>query len=80
MKLERGSVVISLKGRDQDRLMCVIRVIDKGVLVCDGKERPLERPKVKNPKHINSLETKLSEEQMVTNKSIRKALKLSSED
>ncbi len=76
MGIERGSVVISLKGRDRGLTMCVQNVTDKGVLVCDGKERRLQKPKLKNPKHIRALESKLSEEQMLSDKSLRKALKL----
>lgn len=79
MEIERGSVVISLKGRDRGLTMCVQNVTDKGVLVCDGKERRLNKPKLKNPKHIKVLESKLSEEQMLSDKSVRKALKRISE-
>lgn len=79
MEFERGSVVISLKGRDKGLTMCVQDVTDKGVSVCDGKERRLAKPKLKNPKHIKALESKLSEEQMVSDKSLRKALKRISE-
>lgn len=51
--LEKGSVVRSLAGRDKDRLLAVVAAGDDGaVYVCDGKERPLERPKRKNPRHI----------------------------
>lgn len=76
MEIERGSVVISLKGRDKGLTMFVQNVTDKGVLVCDGKERRLKKPKLKNPKHIKVLESKLSEEQMLSDNSVRKALKL----
>ncbi len=44
--LRRGQVVLSLAGRDKDRLMAVLgEAPDGGVLVADGKERPLQRPK-----------------------------------
>lgn len=76
MVLKRGSVVISLKGRDKNRLMCVVAVEENGVYVCDGKERKLVNPKLKNPKHIESIEAELLESQMISDKSIRKALKL----
>ena len=46
--LECGRVVVSLAGRDKGRLLAVTGVNEKGVLVCDGKERPVERPKLKN--------------------------------
>lgn len=79
MKLVKGSVVVSLKGRDKDGLMCVIEIDENRVSVCDGKHRPLLRPKYKNPKHIKPIGEKLSEEQTASDKSIRKALKQISE-
>jgi len=77
--MERGTVVVSLKGRDKDLLMCVTGVNENGVLVCDGKERKLSKPKLKNPKHIKALSKKLTAEQMLTDKAIRKALMFISE-
>ena len=76
MELEKGSVVISLAGRDKHTVMCITSVNEKGVFVCDGKHRPLMRSKLKNPKHLKVLDSKLSEEQMSSDKSVRKALKL----
>lgn len=76
MELKKGSVVISLKGRDKNRLMCVVEVNKNGVYVCDGKERKLVNPKLKNPKHIMFTESRLSETQMHSDRSVRKALNL----
>ena len=76
---KRGTVVISLKGKDTDFLMCVIGENEGKVLVCDGRKRRLENPKPKNPKHLKELSCELSEEQMRTDKQIRKALKLIAE-
>ena len=76
MEFPKGAVVVSLKGRDKKRLMCVVGVSAQGVMVCDGKERPLLRPKLKNPKHVRAIGIMLNESQTVTDKSIRKALKL----
>ncbi|MBE6827035.1 MAG: KOW domain-containing protein [Ruminococcaceae bacterium] len=78
--LRRGTVVVSLKGHDQGTLMCVLGVNEKAVLVCDGRERKLSKPKSKNPKHIRPLDRYLSEEQLRTDKQIRKALKLIAEE
>lgn len=77
--MERGTVVVSLSGRDKDRLLCVTGVNENGVLVCDGKKRKLSKPKLKNPKHLKALSEELSDEQMRTDKAIRKALKFISE-
>ena len=50
--LEKGSIVRSLAGRDKDGLLAVMEITDDAVTVCDGKERPLENPKRKNPRHL----------------------------
>ena len=50
--IQRGSIVRSTAGRDSGKLMLVLECTQNGVLVCDGKERPLERPKLKNTRHI----------------------------
>lgn len=74
--MKRGSVVLTLRGRDKNRLMCVVEVELNGVYVCDGKERKLTNPKLKNPKHIKSVGAELSEKQMHSDRSIKKALNL----
>lgn len=71
---KRGTVICSKAGRDCGNFMVVLEIKGGLVLVADGKERPLERPKQKNLKHISLTETNLSEEQMLTNRSIRHAL------
>ncbi|MBQ3151329.1 MAG: KOW domain-containing RNA-binding protein [Clostridia bacterium] len=72
--LKRGSVVRSLAGRDKDSLLAVVEVTEKGVLICDGKERPVERPKFKNLRHIGETGAQLPEETISRNKALRKAL------
>ncbi|MBE3576768.1 MAG: KOW domain-containing RNA-binding protein [Limnochordales bacterium] len=48
-----GQVVTSRAGRDAGRTYLVVGVRPDGrVLVADGRIRPLERPKVKNPRHL----------------------------
>ncbi len=72
--LKRGSVVRSLAGRDKDSLLAVVEVTEDGVLVCDGKERPVERPKKKNLRHVGETGTELPEEAIGRNRALRKAL------
>ena len=79
MELVKGSVAVSLRGRDKGVLLCVIGTSGNRVCVCDGKHSRLSKPKLKNPKHIRPLNKKLSEEQTASDKSIRKALKQMSE-
>ncbi len=72
--LEKGSVVRSLAGRDKDGLLVVCEITDDAVCVCDGKERPLENPKRKNPRHLADTGLRIPPEAAVSNKALRKAL------
>ena len=72
--LERGTLMLSLAGRDKGRLLAVVEAGENSVLVCDGKERPVQRPKSKNIRHLKSTGIKLSEESLLTNKALRKAI------
>ena len=71
---ETGTIVRSLAGRDEGYLLCVVEYEDGYVLVCDGKERPLERPKKKNPKHLEAVEADPMTWQLRGNHALRKAL------
>lgn len=74
MELKIGQIVKSRAGHDKGDL-AVIAGFDKDkVLVCDGKHRPLERPKRKNSKHIEATEMFLDEDSMATNRKLRKTL------
>ena len=70
----RGQVIKSQAGRDKDYLMTVVSCDEKSVYVCDGKERRLASPKRKNPKHITVTEFSLTEEELRSDKALRKAL------
>ena len=74
MELRKGSVVISKAGRDKGYFLAVIQITDEGVFVCDGKERPVERPKKKNPLHLAKTGFVLTEEETATNRSLKRAL------
>ena len=74
MEFEKGTVVISKAGRDKGYFMVVLDEADGYTIVADGKERPLERPKRKNPKHLQKTNKRLSLEQM-TDKKLRTALR-----
>lgn len=75
MELEIGSVVISTAGRDKGYFLVVTEKTQEGVFVCDGKERPLERPKLKNPRHLRVTHYVLSETETATNRSLKRALR-----
>ena len=75
MELKKGSVVISKAGRDKGYFLSVTDITEEGVFVCDGKERPVERPKKKNPLHLAQTRYVLTEEETATNRSLKRALK-----
>ena len=72
--IKRGTIVCSKSGRDRGYYLVVVSSDNEYVYACDGKERPLERPKRKNPKHIHLTNFITDEEQMKTNRSIRHVL------
>lgn len=72
--LEKGNVVRSSAGRDKGKLLAVIQASEKLVTVCDGKERPIDRPKSKNIRHVEYAGASLSEAEMATNRMLKKAL------
>jgi len=46
-------VIVSLAGHDRGKYFMVIGVREDGkLLLCDGKNRRLENPKSKSPKHV----------------------------
>lgn len=74
MELKIGQVVMSTAGHDKGELMVTAGFEKDRVLVCDGKHRRLEKPKSKNPKHLQATETFLSNDSMATNRKLRKTL------
>ncbi len=74
MELERGRVVRSKAGRDKGKFLAAAGMSGGMVLVCDGRERPLEKPKRKNPKHLIPTSETLTPRNMAGNRSLKKAL------
>ena len=79
MDFTKGSVVVSKAGRDKGYLLAVVGNEKDFGLVADGKERPLERPKRKNPKHLAKTAMTVSLEN-ITNRGLRKALRYELKD
>lgn len=69
-----GSIVCSVAGRDKGKFLVVVGITGDDLLVCDGKERPLDRPKRKRKKHVAATGAVLEKEQYLTDKSLRRAL------
>ena len=74
MDIRKGTIVYSKAGRDKGDFQVVMCCHGGYVEVCDGKYRPLERLKRKSLKHVKVINSMISDENMLTNKSIRKAL------
>ena len=59
-----SDVVISTAGRDKDELFYVIAEDEQFLLLANGKDRPLDRPKRKKRKHAQKVlraETRVAE-------------------
>ena len=52
MDISKSDIVISLAGRDKDKLFYVVETEDNYVFLADGKGRKLENPKRKKLKHV----------------------------
>ena len=79
-----ADLVISLSGRDKNRIFMVTEIIDSNyVLIADGTLRKLETPKKKKVKHLEKthfvlnerLLQKISEGKKITNAELRKAIR-----
>ena len=75
MEFEKGQIVLSLAGRDKGKLLAVVRFEEERVFLADGKERPLERAKGKNPRHVQKTQFMINGSSMETNRQLRKAIK-----
>ena len=75
MSFQRGCVVRSTAGRDKGRLLAVTAVTSSGVEVCDGKERKLLRPKIKNPKHLEPTSLRVTQEELAFDSRLCRALR-----
>lgn len=77
-----GDVVISVFGHDEGEWYIVKYIDDKFIYLIDGKNKPLEKPKKKNLKHIaktsffaSEVAEKIVNKQYIQNAEVRKALK-----
>lgn len=50
--LKIGSFVKSTMGRDKGNIYIVMEVFEKSVALVDGNGKTLDKPKIKNTKHI----------------------------
>lgn len=76
MEIVKGQVVKSIAGHDKGDFQAVVRLEGDFVYVCDGKRRSLEKPKRKKLRHVAYTKTVLCEEEIMTDKKIRNALRV----
>ena len=74
MELKVGQVVVSSAGHDKGELLVIAGFDEDRILVCNGKDRKLNKPKAKNPKHLRETEILFTEDSIVTDRKIRKML------
>ena len=73
-----SDVVKSTAGRDQDQLFYVIGSDDSYVILANGKDRPLDRPKRKKRKHVQKVlrsETRVASKLMQGDKVLNSELR-----
>jgi ribosomal protein L14E/L6E/L27E len=74
MQLTEGSVVKSTAGHDRGRFGVIVGFENGWPLVADGKERKLEHPKRKNPKHLIGTREKFNLREIHGNTMLRRML------
>ena len=72
--MERGCVVVSSAGKDKGSIMAVMQAAPGALWVADGRKRPVQQPKRKNPRHVVLLGCRVEEASMATNRELRRAL------
>lgn len=72
MEIITGSVVKSKAGHDKELFFVALEVKDGRALIADGRERRVEKPKLKNLKHLAPTGTVTDLPK--TNKQLRKLL------
>ena len=74
MQPERGIVVISKAGKDKGLRFVIMQCDGLFCLIANGKLRPVEKPKRKKLRHLQLTNMRLTQEEMGTNRSLRRAL------
>jgi ribosomal protein L14E/L6E/L27E len=74
MELKKGLIVKSLKGHDKGDLLMIADFDEKRVLLVDGKQRKLIKPKNKNLKHIELTDFEVDIKAVDTDRKLRKTL------
>ena len=73
--LKAGQVVLSLRGHDKDSFFVITKVEGGFCWIADGGERPLARPKRKNPRHLRPTRWTVEPEKAATDRQLRRILR-----
>ena len=79
MELKIGAVVQSVRGHDEG-FFAVIRAEGKFAYLANGKQRPLEKPKKKNVRHLRDTGLRLDLSGIRTDRGLRAALRTAIEE
>lgn len=74
-QLQAGRVVRSRAGRDRDGFFLVVRLEEDFAWLCDGKRRPLTRPKKKRLRHLQATDGFIGVDAIRSDKQLRELLK-----
>lgn len=74
MLIEKGMIVKSVAGHDQNRFYVVMSTDGVNASIADGKVRPLEKPKSKKVKHLAATSSRADAEKLTTNRQLRQVL------
>ena len=87
MELRKGMLAISKAGHDKDSWYIVLSIEGNHVFLVNGKNRTLDRPKMKKRMHLQpvntvpkALQEKLNKNMQWTNEEIKRALKLAKQE
>lgn len=69
-----GQIVCSKAGRDKGRFFVILKAEEDFAWIADGDLRPLARPKRKRQKHLAPTSQRANEEDVQTDKRLRKLL------
>jgi ribosomal protein L14E/L6E/L27E len=74
MEIQKGLVVRSKAGRDKTDFLVVIDLDEEYAYLCDGVKRPILNLKKKKHKHLAPTNKILNQNEIKTNKDVKKAL------
>lgn len=62
--LQPGMIVRSMAGHDKARLYLVLHVMQERVWLADGAVRPVDKPKLKNLRHVKAIDNTVHQDQL----------------